>query len=202
MLKLKEGRPTYLTLDEEVHVVVMAEINDAHALPVTRKRLGHNLNRVLEYVGSRHKDKLVKLASKLRYASRIVQRVNKNEDEAIRQKKRGATGEIKLCGLPHKRAKQGCPRLAWIMSHKIYGMLGAVKNLRQTIIDRQVMRHIHSNQTVTTETTLVVYDPPFPTQVRIKHTLCNEEAMQNLHDLMNITIFGCDISPLVTILKL
>ena len=72
MLKLKDGRPTYLTLDEEVHVVVMAEINDAHALSVTRKRLGHNLNRVLEYVGSRHKDKLVTLASKLRHASRIV----------------------------------------------------------------------------------------------------------------------------------
>ena len=124
--KPNAGRPTLLTKDEETLVVATAELKAAHALPSSRKIVAMKLNEVLEGVKGRDIESPVKHKSKIRYAKRVIRRVNAREEEATDQRKR-STGEIKVCGLSHKRAKQGCPRLAWIMFHKICGMLRCIQ---------------------------------------------------------------------------
>ena len=86
--------------------------------------LGMKLNDML---GSLYPDKTRKQKSTLAYTRRVIRRVNAVEDERDGQKKRSSTGEIKVRGISHKRAKQSDPRLAWIMFHKIVNMYRAVK---------------------------------------------------------------------------
>ena len=52
-------------------------------------------------------------------ARRIIQRVNALEPGAENQTKTSKTGEIKVGGLSHRRAKQSDPRLAWRMHIKL-----------------------------------------------------------------------------------
>ena len=117
-----------------------AEIKGAHSLPTTRKTLVLKLNEVLVGVSGRNTESPVKYDSKLRYAQRLIRRVNTTEQGAIGQKKRSNTGEIKVSGLSHKQAKQGCPRLSWIMFHKICGM--------QRCIQKSEASHNHKNQNI------------------------------------------------------
>ena len=70
--------------------------------------------------------------SALRYAHRVIPRVNKEEENAEGQKRKTTTGTIKVSGLSHKRAKQYDPRLAWEIFHKIYHMYSDIKNKEET----------------------------------------------------------------------
>ena len=66
--------------------------------------------------------------SALRYARRVITRVNRGEDNAEVQKIKMRTGIIKVSGLIHNRAKQCDPILAWEMFHKIHHMYSDIKN--------------------------------------------------------------------------
>ena len=56
-----------------------------------------------------------------------MRRVNAVEPEPESKKRKSATGEVKVSGLSHKRAKQSDPRLAWLMFAKICNMCRDVK---------------------------------------------------------------------------
>ena len=83
-------------------MVATAELKGAHSLPTTRKTLALKLNEVLVGGSGRNTESPVKYDSKLRYAQRLIRRVNTTEQGAIGQKKRSNTGEIKVSGLSHK----------------------------------------------------------------------------------------------------
>ena len=51
MLKVRMGRPTHLSQDEDCLVIAAVEMKGAHALPTTRKSLAVKLNGVVEGVG-------------------------------------------------------------------------------------------------------------------------------------------------------
>ena len=53
-------------------------------------------------------------------ACRVIQRLNREEEEAGGQKRKMRIGMKKISGLNHKRAKQNDPRLAWFMFQNIY----------------------------------------------------------------------------------
>ena len=118
--KILCGRPCYLTRDEEALVIATAEVKVAHAMPVTRKLLSEKLHNILQGLGKRSTE--VTLKTKQAYARDVIRRVNKIEDEQAGQRKRSSTGEIKVRGLSHKRAKQCDPRLQWLMFHKLTRM--------------------------------------------------------------------------------
>ena len=83
-------------------------------------------------VGRRDANNTITPDSALRYARRVIARVNKEEDNAEGQKKKTRTGIIKVSGLSHKRAKQCDPRLAWVMFHKIHRMYSDINNKEET----------------------------------------------------------------------
>ena len=58
----------------------------------------------------------------MKYAKRVLKRVNELEPAMENQQKRNKTGKMKVAGLSFKRAKQRDPRLAWIMFHNIFKM--------------------------------------------------------------------------------
>lgn len=129
----KRGRPTYLTADEEALIVASAEIKAAHAQPVSHKRLAVQIDRVLDALPATSRKKPSStLASKsnLKYARRMIRRVNEKEPGMEGQKRRSKTGEIKVAGLSNKRAKQSDPRLAWAMFHSICAMYRDAKRAR------------------------------------------------------------------------
>ena len=62
------------------------------------------------------------------YAHRVIQRVNKEEEEAEGQKRRTSTGMINVLGLIHKKENKSDPRLAWFISHQIYHIVISITN--------------------------------------------------------------------------
>ena len=193
--KPNAGRPTLLTKDEETLVVATAELKVAHALPSSRKIVAMKLNEVLEGVKGRDIESPVKHKSKIRYAKRVIRRVNAREEEATDQRKR-STGEIKVCGLSHKRAKQGCPRLAWIMFHKICGMLRCIQQNERSHNTRIICASQttpQEQQDMCTITTLAIYKPP--QTIRVKQTITREDAVRNVEQLMTIPLDLDQIQP-------
>ena len=87
MLKSRMGQPTYLSRDEEALVISASVMKGAHDLPTTRKSVAVKLNRVVEGVSGKDRDKPVKNGSKLRYAQRVIIRVNNNENDTVGQKR-------------------------------------------------------------------------------------------------------------------
>ena len=62
------------------------------------------------------------------YPHRVIQGVNREEEEAEGQKRRTRTGMMKVLGLSHKRENQSDPRLSGFMFHKIYFIYSDKKN--------------------------------------------------------------------------
>ena len=60
MLKSRMGQPTYLSRDEEALVISASVMKGAHDLPTTRKSVAVKLNRVVEGVSEKDRDKPVK----------------------------------------------------------------------------------------------------------------------------------------------
>ena len=104
------------------------EIEGAHGLPRDTTTISDELQKVLHGVGRRDVAITITPDSALRYAHRLIARVNKEEENSEGQKRKTRTGIIKDSGLSHMRANQCDPRLAWEMFHKIYHMYSDIKN--------------------------------------------------------------------------
>ena len=105
-----------------------SEIDDAHGLPRDIVSLTNELQQVLHDVGKLSISNGIQSKSAQRYACRVIQSVNREEEEAEGEKRKTGTGTIKKLVLSHKRSKQSDPRLAWFMLHKIYCMYIYIKN--------------------------------------------------------------------------
>ena len=104
------------------------EIEVAHGLPRYTSTISDELQQVLYGVGCRDANTTITPDSALRYARRVIARVNKEEDNAEGHKIKTTTGIIEVLGLSHKRDKQCDPRLVWEMFHKIHHMYSDIKN--------------------------------------------------------------------------
>lgn len=131
----------------------------------------------------------IKQNSKLKFAKRVVKRVNLLEPEMENQQKRNKTGEMKVARLSHKRAKQSDPRLAWIMFRKICQMCRDVRTNerkhREAIAKRTGLDLLSSvvdqlNEATPTGTAPVPPQVPVPPPQakcpRIKYEITKEEA--------------------------
>jgi len=94
-------KKTLSTPDDEALAVAYSEMKVVHGLPTTQKMLGMKLNDML--VGL-HPNISRKEPSLLAYSRRVIQRVNANEEDRDRKKKRSSTGEINVRDISHKRA--------------------------------------------------------------------------------------------------
>ena len=108
------------------------EIEGAHGLTRDTSTIYNELQHVLYGVGRRDANNTITPESALRYARRVIARLNKEEENAEGQKRNTRTGIIKVSGLSHKRAKQYDPRLSWDMFHKIYNMYSDINNKEET----------------------------------------------------------------------
>ena len=143
------------------------------------------LHTALESVGGRDAGSPVKLNIKLKYTHRVIHCVNNTEDEAIGQKRRSLTGEIKVSTLLNKRTKQGCPRLVWVMFHKICGMLRCVHKSKSSHITRIMIDVVVYPTNVITG---VVYKHKPRTNARVKQHVTEEEACGSLDNLTTLLL--------------
>ena len=86
-------------------------------------------------MGCRDANKTITPDSALKYARRVIARVNKEEENAEGQKRKTTTGIIKVSGLIQNRAKQCDPRLAWEIFHKIYHIYSYIKHKEEINAD-------------------------------------------------------------------
>ena len=131
IFKQELGHDSYLLKDKQVCIVATTEIEGAHVLPRDTTTISDELQQGLHGVGCRDVAKPITPDSALRYARRVIARVNKEEDNAGGQKRNTITGIIKVLGLIHKRANQCDPRLAWDTFHNIYHMYSNIKKMRK-----------------------------------------------------------------------
>ena len=108
------------------------EIEGSHGPTRDTNNISDKFHQVLHVVGSRDANKTITLDSALRYAHRVIARVNKEEENSEVNKRNTMTGTINILGLSHKRVKQCDPRLAWEMFHNIYHMYSDIKNKEET----------------------------------------------------------------------
>ena len=104
------------------------EIEGEHVIPRDNKNIYNELQQVLSGVGRQGANNSIKTHSTLRYARRVIARVNKEEENAEGHKINMATGTIKVSGSSHKRENQSDPRLAWENFHTIYNMYSDIQN--------------------------------------------------------------------------
>ena len=74
--KIKVGRPTYLSSDEEALVLVLAEIEGAHGLPIDVYTLGVELQLVVKEVNARQSTKDITPRSSSKYTPSAINRFN------------------------------------------------------------------------------------------------------------------------------
>ena len=104
------------------------EIEGAHGITMDTTTISNYLQQVLHGVGCRDATKTITPDSALRYARRVIGRVNREKENSDGQRRKIRTGIIKVSGSSHKRAKQCDPRLAWEMFHNIYHMYSDTNN--------------------------------------------------------------------------
>ena len=211
----KRGRPTLLTRDEEALMVAKAELEAVHGFPVNRRELGHRLNNLVGDLCSANNKQRPDMQdkSKKQFARRVVRRVNMLEPGMEGQKKKSKTGEIKVAGLSHKRAKQSDPRLAWIMFHKICRMCRDVRTMEQqhrealakkrTGLD--LLTSVVEQLNAATPTAPVPPQAPLPppqapvpppqAPVRTKYEITDEEAKKSLEALRTVPKDLQDLQP-------
>ena len=88
-----------------------SEIDGAHGLPRYIHTCTDEIQQVLHGVGGERTSNGIKLSSAQRYARRLIQRVNRNEEGVEGQKQRMRTGMVKVLGLSNKTAKKSDPGL-------------------------------------------------------------------------------------------
>ena len=75
----------------------------------------------------------------MKYARRVIRRVNAREPNAVHQIKSSRHGEVKVAGLSNQRAKRFNPRLAWYMFHAICNLYRHVKKETETYYDKMLV---------------------------------------------------------------
>ena len=73
--RIKVGRPTYLSSDEEALVVVSADIEGAHGLPIDFNTLGGELQLVIIAMKARQSTKVITPNASSQYTCLVVKRV-------------------------------------------------------------------------------------------------------------------------------
>ena len=111
IIKQKLGHKSYLLKDKEAYIVAATEIEGAHGHPRDTNTISDELQQVMHGVGRRESKKPIKSRSALRYACRVIARVNKEEENAEGQKRNMTTETIKVSDLIHRREKQSDPEL-------------------------------------------------------------------------------------------
>ena len=84
----KVGRPTYLSLDEELLVVAAAEIEGAHGLPVDTATISAELQSIVAYVKARPTCKKITHNAAAKYCHAVAKRVNVSEEAHNNQRKK------------------------------------------------------------------------------------------------------------------
>ena len=92
------------------------DIEVAYGLSRDTTTISNELQQVLYGVGRRDANKTITPESALRYAHRVIARINKEEKNAEGQKRKTTTGIINVSGLSHKRVKKCDLRLNWEIS--------------------------------------------------------------------------------------
>ena len=105
-----------------------SEIDGSYGLPRYVHTFTDKLQQMLHDVGGKIIDNVIKPASSQRYACRLIQPANKNEEGSELQKKRTRRGMIQISGLIHKMENKSDPILDWFMFHKIYYMYSDINN--------------------------------------------------------------------------
>ena len=82
IIKQKLGHKYYHLKDEEAYIVAAIKIEGAHGLPRDTNTISYELQQVMHGVGRREANKTIKSCSALRYACRVIVRVNKEEENA------------------------------------------------------------------------------------------------------------------------
>ena len=80
IIKQELGHNSYLLKDKEAYIVATTEIEGVHGLPRYTTTISEELQQVLHGVGRRDVAKTITLDSVLRYARRVIARVNKEEE--------------------------------------------------------------------------------------------------------------------------
>ena len=97
--------------------------------------ISNELQQVIHGVGFQDANKTIKTNSILRYAHRVISRVNKEEENSEGEKRKKITGKIKVYGLSHKRGNQSDPELSREIFHKIFYMYSDINNKEETKSD-------------------------------------------------------------------
>ena len=105
-----------------------SEIDGAHRLPIDIKTSTNDIQQVIYDLVQKIIGNAIKSEAAQRYSRRVIQIVNREEEEAEGQKRKTITGMIKVLGLNHNREKRSDPRLAWFMFHKIYCVYVDINN--------------------------------------------------------------------------
>ena len=82
IIKQKLGHKYYHLKDEEAYIVVATEIEGVHGLPRDTNTISNELQQVMHGVGRQESNKTIKSRSTIRYACRVIARVNKEEKNA------------------------------------------------------------------------------------------------------------------------
>lgn len=173
----KKGR-SYLTETEETVIVAKAEMEAAHA---NGKNI-HQLAKTLSLAMNVAKPGLERShKSNLRYAYRVLKRVNENAAEAPGQSKRSRKGTIKVGGLSHKRCKQSDPRLGWIMFHKICETYREIKKAEAESAMVSCNSELTSNEKNKKEKDIICESKKI---IKVKQEVSKDEAAKSLNDLM------------------
>ena len=150
-IKIKpKGYATKLLPDEEVLVVATAEMKNLASQPQRTKRVAASLNTLIQQLNHSNQCKKrmrydIQPQSKMKYARRVIRRVNSREPNAVNQIKNSKHGEVKVAGLSNQRAKQCDPRLAWYMFHAICNLYRHVKKLTDTYYDNMLVSTGHKD---------------------------------------------------------
>ena len=99
----KRGNKPYLFKYKEAYIVATSETDGSHVLPRCIQTFTDELQQVLHDLCGNIIGHEIKSSSSERYARRLIQRVNINEELSEGQKRIIITGMIKVSGLLHKR---------------------------------------------------------------------------------------------------
>ena len=77
--KQKLGNITYPLKDEEAYIVETTEMEGAHGLQKDTNTISDELQQVISGMGSQDSNNIIKTHSALRYAHRVIARLNKEE---------------------------------------------------------------------------------------------------------------------------
>ena len=82
IVRQKLGHIYYLLKDEETYIVRATEVEASHGLPRDTTTISGELQQVLHVAGRRDANKTITPDSALRYARRVIVRLNKEEENA------------------------------------------------------------------------------------------------------------------------